>query len=325
MRAYKHSLKWMYLAAVALLAVPSFVKAQAAATSDQGSAQSAAQATPAQEAPPAAAPMAAPARMTRQESHIGKLTGHSEPGKHLYYRFCWGCHGFRGDGNGENGPYLNILPRNFVAATFKCRSTPTGTLPTDDDLYNSLGRGLNNSNMPSWISLSDQQRADMVAFIKTFSPRWATEKPGAIVNVPAETPVNVSSIKHGQELFQKLECWKCHGPEGRGDGPSASTLTDSNDQPIRPYNFAAGSRFKCGVTNRDLYKIFMTGVDGTPMPSFADVIKPEDAWDLVHYLRTLQVSHKSPELAIWMGTKEGAEIVNAQRISGTPTGSGIKQ
>jgi mono/diheme cytochrome c family protein len=259
------------------------------------------------------------------ESHIGKVSGHPEAGKQLYYRYCWGCHGYRGDGNGENAPYLNILPRNFVAATFKCRSTPTGTLPTDEDLYNSLVRGFNNSNMPSWITLTDQNRADLVAFIKTFSPRWKTEKAGPPINVPAETPPTVQSIQHGKELFTKLECWKCHGPEGRGDGPSASTLTDSNDQPIRPYNFAAGSRFKCGSTNHDLYKIFMSGVDGTPMPSFADVIKPEDAWDLVHYLRTLQVTQKSPELALWQSTKEGAEIVNAQRIVGTPTGSGIKQ
>jgi len=102
-------------------------------------------------------------------------------------------------------------------------------------------------------------------------------------------------------------------------------LTDSNDQPIRPYNFAAGSRFKCGTTNHDLYKIFMTGLDGTPMPSFADVIKPEDAWDLVHYLRTLQVTTKSAELALWMTSKEGAEIVKAQKITGTSTGAGIKQ
>ena len=257
------------------------------------------------------------------ESHIGKVSGHAPAGKQLYYRYCWGCHGFRGDGGGENGPYLNILPRNFVAATFKCRSTPTGTLPTDDDLYRSLVRGFNNSNMPSWIALTDQQRADLVAFIKTFSPRWATEKAGPEIPVPAETPLTVQSIQHGKELFTKLECWKCHGPEGRGDGPSASTLTDSNDQPIRPYNFAAGSRFKCGTSNHDLYKIFMTGVDGTPMPSFADVVKPEEAWDLVHYLRTLQVSHKSPELTLWMGTKEGAEIVKASRATGTPTGSGV--
>ena len=68
--------------------------------------------------------------------------------------------------------------------------------------------------------------------------------------------------------------------------------------PIRPYNFAAGgddSRFKCGSTNEDIYKIFMTGVDGTPMPSFADVIQPNDAWDLVHFLRTLQVNRHSKE------------------------------
>ena len=325
MRAHKRSLKWMYLAAVALLAGPSLALAQQGATSEQGSAQPATQPAPAQQATAAPAPAAAVHASSRQEAHIGKLTGHSETGRQLYYRFCWGCHGFRGDGNGENGPYLNILPRNFVAATFKCRSTPTGTLPTDEDLYNSLGRGLNNSNMPSWISLSDQQRADMVAFIKTFSPRWQTEKSGDPINVPSEPKLTLESIKHGQELFQKLECWKCHGPEGRGDGPSASTLTDSNDQPIRPYNFAAGSRFKCGVSNHDLYKIFITGLDGTPMPSFADVIKPEEAWDLVHYLRTLQVVQKSPELALWMSTKEGAAIVSAQKISGTPTGSGIKQ
>jgi mono/diheme cytochrome c family protein len=266
-----------------------------------------------------------PVLASAQESHIGKWTGHPEAGKQLYFRYCWGCHGFRGDGNGENAPYLNILPRNFVAATFKCRSTPTGTLPTDQDLFNAIDRGFNNSNMPSWITLTDQNRADLIAFIKTLSPRWKSDKAGTPITVPAEPKLTVESIKHGQELFQKLECWKCHGQEGYGDGPSAATLTDSNDQPIRPYNFAAGSRFKCGATNQDLYKIFITGLDGTPMPSFADVVKPEEAWDLVHFLRTLQVTHKSPELALWESTKEGAEQVASKKIYGTPTGSGIKQ
>jgi cytochrome c oxidase cbb3-type subunit 2 len=270
--------------------------------------------------------LAAPLLVSAQqgESHIGNLSGRPAAGKQLYFRYCWGCHGFRGDGGGENGPYLNILPRNFVAAAFKCRSTPTGTLPTDQDLYNSLVRGLNNSNMPSWITLTSQQRADLIAFIKTFSDRWKNEKAGVPIEVPAEPALTLQSIQHGKELFTKLECWKCHGPGGRGDGPSASTLTDSNDQPIRPYDFAAGSRFKCGTNNHDLYKIFMTGLDGTPMPSFADVIKPEDAWDLVHYLRTLQVNRKSPELTLWEGSKEGAEIVKAQKGSGTPTGSGVR-
>src|SRR5216683_341361 len=270
--------------------------------------------------------LAAAGSAAAQESHIGKLNGHADAGKPLYFRYCWGCHGSHGDGNGENGPYLNLLPRNFVAATFKCRSTPTGTLPTDEDLFNAITRGLVNSGMPPWDELTDQQRADLVAFIKTFSPRFKNEKPGDPIQVSAESAVNLDSLKHGKELFTKLECFKCHGDQGRGDGPAAAALTDNNSQPIHPYDFESGTRFKCGTTNSDLYKIFMTGLDGTPMPSFADVMKPAEAWDLVHYLRTLQVNLKSHELTVWEGTKEGAEIVKETKASqGTPTGSGTDE
>jgi cytochrome c oxidase cbb3-type subunit 2 len=267
--------------------------------------------------PPAAKPS------PHMESHIGNLTGHSEPGADLFYRYCWGCHGARGNGDGENAPYVTPQPRNFVAAVFKCRSTPTGTLPLDSDLYNSLDRGFITSNMPSWAALTAQNRADLVAFIKTFSARWVTEKPGDPIQIPAEPKLTIESIKHGGELFQKLECWKCHGREGRSDGPSAATLTDSNDQPIRPYNFYTGYRFKCGSSNTDLYRIFMTGLDGTPMPSFSDVVKPEEAWDLVHYLRTLQIWHKSPELTMWEATQEGAAIVKAEKVRDIYTGNSI--
>jgi len=269
--------------------------------------------------------LALPTAATAQDmgSHVGNLKGNSSNGAALYYRYCWGCHGARGNGDGENAPYVQPTPRNFVAATFKCRSTPTGMLPTDQDLYNSLGRGFITTNMPSWITLTDQNRADLVAFIKTFSPRWKSEKPGDPIPVPAEPALTLSSIQHGKELYQKLECWKCHGQEGRGDGPSASTLTDSNDQPIKPYNFYTGYRFKCGTTNSDLYKIFMTGLDGTPMPSFADVVKPEEAWDLVHYLRTLQIWHKSPELTMWEATPQGSEIAKSEKVRNTYTGNPI--
>jgi hypothetical protein len=57
----------------------------------------------------------------------------------------------------------------------------------------------------------------------------------------------------------------------------------------------------------------------------ACIIKQEDAWDLVHYMRTLQVTHKSPELAVWSTSKGSVKIVNAQKMVGTPRGSGIKQ
>jgi cytochrome c oxidase cbb3-type subunit 2 len=239
-----------------------------------------------------------PVPNTAMESHIGGVIGHSGAAKSDYRRYCAGCHGDYGDANGENAVWLDPKPRDFTIATFKCRSTPTGTLPTDQDLYDTIARGLINSNMPIWNTFSVDQRANLVAYIKIFSPRWEREKAGQPIQIPSEPAVTIDSIAHGKALFTKLECWKCHGPHGEGDGPSAATLTDSKDQPIRPYNFALAtddSRFKCGSTNRDLYRIFMTGVDGTPMPSFADVIQPNDAWDLVHFLRTLQVHRHSKE------------------------------
>jgi mono/diheme cytochrome c family protein len=105
-------------------------------------------------------------------------------------------------------------------------------------------------------------------------------------------------------LFKRLECWKCHGVEGRGNGPSADTLTDNLNRPIKAFNFHDGTRFKCGTNNADLYKIFMTGLDGTPMPSFADNVKPDEAWDLVFYLRTLQpMNTKEKQIANQLGLK----------------------
>lgn len=232
------------------------------------------------------------------------LTAQQQRGEGLYRRYCVGCHGIAGDGNGENAPYIDPKPRDFTVATFKCRSTPTGTLPTDEDLIHTLERGLRGSNMPSWLPLADDDRADLVAYIKTFSPKWLKEKAGTPIQVPAEPEVTAERIKSGQQTFQKMECWKCHGVDGRGNGPSAATLTDDKDRPIQPYDFTTGHKFKCGITDRDLYKIFMTGLDGTPMPSFADNLNPDQAWDLVFYLRTFQpMKSKEKQIAKQLGLK----------------------
>jgi cytochrome c oxidase cbb3-type subunit 2 len=222
------------------------------------------------------------------ESHVGNLTGHATAGKADYRRYCVGCHGDIGDGNGENAPWLDPRPRNFTLAQFKCRSTPTGTLPTDEDLYDTIARGMDRSVMPPWNTFTKQERVDLVAYLKHFSAKWTTEKPGAPITVPSEPEVTANGVKAGRVLFQKLECWKCHGVEGRANGPSADTLTDDQNRALLPFNFTEGARFKCGSSDADLYRIFMTGLDGTPMPSFVDNVKPEEAWELVFYLRTLQ-------------------------------------
>ena len=237
-------------------------------------------------------------------SHVEGLTGNAKSAAMDYRRYCLVCHGAMGDGNGESAQWLDPKPRDFTLGVFKCRSTPTGTLPTDQDLYDTIARGLDRSNMPPWNTFTKQQRADLVAWIKHYSPRWQTEKPSEAIKIPAEPEITAERVKAGQEVFNRVQCWKCHGVEGKANGPSASTLQDDLSRPILPYNFAEGGRFKCGTSDADLYRIFMTGLDGTPMPSFADNIKPEEAWDLVFYLRSLQpFPSKAKDLAKQLGLK----------------------
>ena len=162
------------------------------------------------------------------ESHIGNVTGHAKDAAPPYRRYCVGCHGPLGDGNGENAPYMQPpiyqQPRDFQLGIFKCRSTPTGTLPTDQDLFDAITRGFDRSNMPQWNTLSKQERADLVAWVKHFSPRWVSEKPGTPIQIPPEPEVTAERIKAGREVFARVQCWKCHGVQGMANGPSASTL-----------------------------------------------------------------------------------------------------
>jgi mono/diheme cytochrome c family protein len=227
-----------------------------------------------------------------QESHIGKLTGNAKRGKDLYVRYCIFCHGPEGDGRGESAPYLNPKPRDFTKAVFKCRSTASGNLPLDSDLYDTISRGIHASGMPSWKPLLRQERADLVAYIKTFSSAFEEEKPGDAIPIPPEPADSAESVKRGAALFQSMNCWQCHGKDGRGHGPSAATLTDTQGNLIAPFDFTSGRQFKCGETNRDMFRDLETGLDGTPMPSFATAMTPDQRWDVVHYIRTLSDPRK---------------------------------
>jgi len=228
-----------------------------------------------------------------EDSHVGKLTGNAKSGSHEFPRYCDGCHGARGDGKGTFAPFLDPRPRDYTMGVFKCRSTPTGTLPTDEDLYHTMTRGIVTAAMPSWASLTPQTRVDIIAYLKNFSPRFANEQPGTPITIPQESTVTTESIQRGAGLYKTLECVNCHGQKGHGDGPDAATLKDIKHNPLPPYDFSVTLRFKCGVTNTDLYRTLMTGMDGSPMLSYADKMTPEQTWDVIHYVRTLQVGRRN--------------------------------
>jgi cytochrome c oxidase cbb3-type subunit 2 len=208
-------------------------------------------------------------------------------GKKAYGKYCISCHGTHGDGRGPSADWLDPRPRNFTTGTFKFRSTPSGELPTDADLQRTVEHGLNHTNMPHWRALTTLERRDLVQFIKTFSSRFSSEPQGQPIVIPATPELTPAMTAKGQAVWNKVQCASCHGDGGKGDGSSAPTLRDDWGQPIAPRDFTTGP-LKVGDRPEDLYRAFMTGLNGSPMPSFAESITPEEAWALVAYVRSLR-------------------------------------
>jgi cytochrome c oxidase cbb3-type subunit I/II len=208
-----------------------------------------------------------------------------ERGKVVYQRRCVGCHGAEGDGNGPAATFLSPRPRDFTGAVFKFRSTPSGALPSDGDLFRTVTRGVRWTAMPTWHELPDKDRLAVVAFIKTFSPRWKDEppEPPLVMAAPAATG---ALIARGAQLYVGAKCGECHGESGRGDGPSAAQLKDDFERPIRPADFTRG-QLKGGAHVADVFRTMTNGLDGTPMPSFADTMTDHERWAISYYVLSL--------------------------------------
>lgn len=106
----------------------------------------------------------------------------------------------------------------------------------------------------------------------------ASEKKSAVANPIA---ASADSIAAGKKVYTK-ECTSCHGPKGKGDGPSsgdfAQKTTDLTD-----------ARFASQTDGAVFYKIT---VGRRPMPGFRDTLSDDDRWNVVNYIRTLSAAKK---------------------------------
>lgn len=225
-----------------------------------------------------------------------------QAGKVVYDQHCAACHGAQGAGDGPAAVWLFPKPRNFSAGLFKIQSTPSGSLPSDEDLLRSIRQGLGGSSMPAFNYLSEESLLAVVQYVKRltavvgpdgervnrFSEAIATGTVGVPIVVPPEPPLTFDSITKGREVYVKMQCVSCHGETGAGDGPSTPTLKDSFGLAIVARDFNTGL-FRGGSTGQDLYTRIAVGLGGTPMVAYPDdVLPPEDRWALVHYIQSLR-------------------------------------
>lgn len=239
-------------------------------------------------------------------------------GWETYNNYCMQCHGVNGDGLGPAAQGMVPAPRNFQSGIFKFGSTALGELPTDADLAHIIRQGLNGTAMLPW-DISDERLNAVIQYIKTFSPKWKTEKAGTSVEFTKDpwTPELASeAIEQGKKIYHGLaQCYTCHPsyasvPEisayakastGQAvdsirENPHLSLIQGSSyGHSYMPPDFTV-HHLRSARTREEIYRRLVIGVNGTTMPAWRGMLsltgdKVEDEknlWALAHYVESLQ-------------------------------------
>jgi cytochrome c oxidase cbb3-type subunit 2 len=208
-----------------------------------------------------------------------------ERGRIIYRVGCAKCHGDEGDGRGPLANGQTVRPTDFTRGVFKVRSTPSGTLPTDLDLFATITRGMHGTPMHPWRQLDELDRWGLVLHLKSFSPRFGSERPGRPVGVPIAPRETGGLQDRGERLYVQLRCATCHGDQGAGDGPARESLRLRGDRAMRIRDFTRG-RFIRGTDMEDIYLTLRVGIEGTPMAAY-EQLKDDELWALAAYVRLL--------------------------------------
>ena len=159
---------------------------------------------------------------------------------------------------------------NFRAGKFRLVSTWEG-MPTDDDLFQTISRGMPGSAMPSWGHLSEDTRWALVAYLKSL-----VETPLQVK--PPSSPVKAGDVRHGNHHRSApslpMTPPQRHAPRSssamaappvtaRPPGETASLLQiDDTGLPIRPRDLTIGV-FKGSPAAESLYRHIIAGMPGS--------------------------------------------------------------
>jgi len=213
-----------------------------------------------------------------------------DPGREVYMARCTWCHGDEGRGDGPST--TGVLPRgpmvprpvDFVRADYKIRSTPGGQLPTGEDLVRVIQRGIPGTPMAGWEDiLTEAEIESLVTYLESLSPRFGEEDREPV----GPPPAGQGSIERGEEVYSRARCFMCHGEAGRGDGGITTALNFQWGLPYPARDLTRGWTFKGGHEPEDIYLRITTGMSGTPMGPYQELLSDQERWDLAHYVASL--------------------------------------
>ena len=241
-------------------------------------------------------------------------------GQAVYQERCVQCHGVSGDGNGPSAKYMYPRPRDYRKGIFKFASTPYGYRPLREDLLRTVRQGVRGTSMPGFSLLAESDLQSVVDYVLTLARRgelerqiidmadadsavnadevqsdlvpavlvrWTDAESSEVLPASPQPRFTTENVERGKKAFLTKGCSKCHGEDGRGQ-TADNRGADAWGHQTRAADLTSGM-LHGGNRPLDIYRRIYNGINGTPMPSFANALKeePNTVWDLVAYVLTL--------------------------------------
>jgi mono/diheme cytochrome c family protein len=240
-----------------------------------------------------------------------------EHGRGVYTQYCRPCHGDAGDGKGTSAAGLQTPPRDLRLGVYKFAAVAAGQLPRDEDLLRTIRKGLRGTAMLAW-DVPVPELDDLIQYVKSLAPRWRTETAGDAIVVPPDPWRGRASdaIERGKRVYHGLaQCAvACHPAYATKAEIYAFTkeLTGMALTDFRPDLYLAVAKdsdygvkilppdftfneLRAGDTPDDIYRTIASGIGGTAMPTWKNVLPDPDLWAMAYYVRSLVELRDRPE------------------------------
>ncbi|HVV16210.1 MAG TPA: c-type cytochrome [Polyangia bacterium] len=260
----------------------------------------------------------APPTFTGPVTLGGRLVpaGALEHGRTLYTQYCRPCHGDGGDGKGPAAVGLMPPPRDLRLGVYKFAAVAAGQLPRDADFVRTLRAGLHGTAMQAW-QVPDAELDDLIQYVKSFASRWRSETAGDEITASPDPwqGREAEALARGVRVYHGLaQCAvACHPAyvaraeiaaftkeltgmdlrEIRADVYQPVAKDSDYGVKILPPDFTFNP-LRGGDTLGDIYRAIASGIGGTAMPTWKNVLPEADLWALAHYVQSLVALRDSP-------------------------------
>jgi mono/diheme cytochrome c family protein len=262
-----------------------------------------------------------------------------EHGRAVYTGYCRPCHGTSGDGKGTAAPGLQPPPRDLRLGVYKFGAVPAGQLPTDADFVRVIRGGLHGTAMQAW-DVPVEELDDLIQYVKAFSPRWRNETAGEPIAATPDAWVGreALAVERGKRVYHGLaQCAVACHPAYVTKAEIYAFTKELTSMIVRDFRLGyydpvakdsdygfkilppdfTWSALRSGDAVGDIYRTIASGIGGTAMPTWKNVLPEEDLWALAHYVRSLVALRGTPEAA-----KLRARLVDAQWWTPPPPDAG---